>query len=166
MIQRTSTHKVAEALGIIEYNNLEQIAALRKNCEEIIGQDWFKASDTCGMTMDYIDELAGGLFTYDARIFDSDWKPIGAVMDDFLINSKKKEQLYKAIHIDKSTKTPVFEHSSAKVAEAYDFEEMTDYTDWYDLNFFYNKVPIIIYAGEWDQRDGPSTMEEWLKNSR
>lgn len=43
---------------------------------------------------------------------------------------------------------------------------MIDYTEWYDFNFFYTKVPIIVYAGEWDQRDGPSTMEEWLRNSR
>ena len=43
------------------------------------------------MAMDYIDELAGGLFTYDARIFNVDWAPIGAVMDDFLTKSTLKD---------------------------------------------------------------------------
>lgn len=165
VIQRTSTHKVAQALGIIDDVNLQQVATLRKNCEEIIGKNWTLSSDLCGQTMDYIDDVAGGLFTYDARIFDVDWAPIGAVMDDFLIRSAKKDQLYKAIHIDKSTKVPVFQHSSQEVAQAYDFEEMTDYTDWYD-QVFSSKIPILLYAGEWDQRDGPSTMEEWLRNSR
>jgi hypothetical protein len=34
--------------------------------------------------MDYIDEVAGGLFTYDGTIFDYDWNPIGDPVDDFL----------------------------------------------------------------------------------
>jgi hypothetical protein len=41
--------------------------------------------------MDYIDTVGGGLFTYDARIFDQDWDPIGKVMDDFLTASGKKD---------------------------------------------------------------------------
>ena len=80
---------------------------MRKNCEEIVGKDWKTASSICEQTMDYIDEVAGGLFTYDARIFDYDWTK-GPIMDDFLTNSGKKNELYKAIHIDQSTKVPIF----------------------------------------------------------
>ena len=28
------------------------------------------------------------------------------------------------------------------------------------------KVPIIIYVGEWDERDGPASQEHWIRNLR
>lgn len=37
--------------------------------------------------MDYIDEQAGGLFTYDGSIFEYDWDPVEAPVNDMLINS-------------------------------------------------------------------------------
>ncbi len=43
-------------------------------------------------------------------------------MDDFLTKCKKKDLLYKAIHIEKSTKDPVYEDSSSRVDAAYAFE--------------------------------------------
>ena len=42
---------------------------------------------------------------------------------------------------------------------------MIDYTYWYDEMFSIG-YQVLLYAGEWDQRDGPTTMEEWLRNSR
>jgi len=66
--------------------------------------------------MDYVDTVAGGLFTYDGSIFDYDWNPIEDVVSNFLASCGKKDKLYQAIHIDKSTKTPIFEWSSDKVA--------------------------------------------------
>lgn len=95
--------------------NLEQVATLRRRCEEIVGTSWETASSICENTMDYIDEVAGGLFTYDARIFDYDWTK-GKIMDDFLTISGKSSELYKAIHIDKSTKNPKFQHSNPDVS--------------------------------------------------
>ena len=62
--------------------------------------------------MDYIDEVAGGVFTYDASIFDYDWDPRDKVVNDFLSVSGKVQELYQSIHIDKSTKDPVYEASS------------------------------------------------------
>jgi len=82
--------------------------------------------------MDYIDEIAGGLFTYDGTIFDYDWNPIGDPVDYFLANCTKRKDLYTALHIDKSTKVPIYEPSSERVAEAYDFEEMIDWSSYYD----------------------------------
>lgn len=49
--------------------------------------------------MDYVDEVAGGLYTYDARIFDYDYTK-GKILDDFLLNSGKVNDIYKAVHID------------------------------------------------------------------
>jgi len=106
--------------------------------------------------MDYIDDIAGGLFTYDGTIFDYEWAVIGDPVDFFLANCSRKDELYLAIHIDKSTKEPVYEPSSERVAEAYDFEEMFDWSSFYD-EVLYNETPMLVYAGEYDQRDGPLT---------
>ena len=80
-----------------------------------------------------------------------------------MTSSAKVNELYTAIHIDKSTKTPIWEASASKVGEAYLFEEMTDYTEKYD-DFLGLGYKTLIYAGQWDQRDGPVTLEPWLKN--
>lgn len=133
-------------MGVTDEINLEQVATLRKNCEQMMGRNWTTAPTVCSQPMDYIDDVAGGLFTYDGRIFDYDWAPIGAIMDDFLLISGKKEELYKALHVDKSTKNPVWQHSSPEVSQAYRFEQMTDYTYWYD-RMFDEKFKVLLYAG-------------------
>ena len=113
--------------------------------------------------MDYIDEVAGGLFTYDGTIFDYDWNPIGDPVDNFLANCAKKADLYMAIHIDMSTKVPIYEPGSERVGEAYDFEEMIDWSSFYDKSI-YEGMKMIVYAGEFDQRDGPVTQYGWMKD--
>lgn len=62
--------------------------------------------------MDYIDDVAGGLFTYDGTIFDYDWAPIGDPVDYFLSNCSRKDELYAAIHISDSYKEPIYEPGS------------------------------------------------------
>ena len=147
--QRTSTHLVAKGENIYDSSNLDQVAALRKKCFNDISTDWLLGTDNCGMTMDYIDDIAGGLFTYDGTIFDYDWNPIEDVTYNYLTVSGKVQDIYKAIHIDQSTKTPVFEPSSGRVADNYTFEEMMDWSVWYDRSLNRDQK-LLIYAGEYD----------------
>jgi hypothetical protein len=67
--QRLATHLIAKEVGIIDPVHLRQIAALRRNCENVIATDWSKADDPCNATIDYIATLSGGVFSYDATIF-------------------------------------------------------------------------------------------------
>lgn len=113
--------------------------------------------------MNYIDKVAGGLFTYDGSIFDYDWDPIEQVVSDFLSNCGKKKELYIALHVDKSNKDPVFEFSSDRVADAYDYEEMLDWSSWYD-KLLSTSIKFIVYAGEYDQRDGSVSQPAWMKD--
>lgn len=58
---------------------------------------------------------------------------------------------------------PVFEPSSKRVGEAFAPDQMIDYMSYYDAFTSAAKGPnFLIYAGQWDNRDGPSTIEEWL----
>ncbi|CDW85332.1 serine carboxypeptidase [Stylonychia lemnae] len=163
--QRTSTHLVAQGLHVIDRSNMGQVAALRKKCEESISEEWDLGSKVCGQTMDYIDTQAAGLYTYDGSAFDTDWQPLIDVIQDFLMKSNKKNLLYQALHVTKSYKTPIYERSSRRVSQSYDFEEMLDWSVYYD-KCIEKKMKLIIYAGEYDQRDGPLTMIAWMKDLR
>ena len=142
---------------------MDQIAALRRRCEETISTNYAESSEVCGETLDYVDTIGGGVLSYDARMFDYDRQPVKQVYIDFLTISGKVQEIYKALHVDQKTKDPKFESSSQRVYDAYQFEEMDDYTGYYEWLFTNNKH-TLIYAGEWDQRDGPVTHEAWLKN--
>ncbi len=63
--------------------------------------------------MNYIDDMAGGLFTYDGTIFEVDWDAQQKVVENYLgTQNSKSNELYSSIHIDQSTKSPKFEMNS------------------------------------------------------
>lgn len=66
--------------------------------------------------MDYIDIVNGGVFEYNAREFEYEWDAIEAPTNAFLINATKVNDIYKALHIDMSTKTPIFMWGAQAVA--------------------------------------------------
>ena len=66
--QRISTHLVAKDVGIIDSQHMNQVAALRRRCEESISTSWMNGIDDCEQTMNYIDEVAGNILSYDARM--------------------------------------------------------------------------------------------------
>ena len=42
---------------------------------------------------------------------------------------------------------------------------MIDYMSWLDYKLGSASPNILIYAGQWDNRDGPTTLESWLTAS-
>ncbi len=91
---------------------MNQISALNKRCEVAVSRNWTKGLEVCEDTTKYIDEIGGGIWDFDATLFYYDWAPIEEVLISFLTSSSQKEALYKAIHIEESTKVPVFERNS------------------------------------------------------
>ena len=41
------------------------------------------AHDTCVAVMTYIDDVSGGVFQYDQRIFEVDWDPVVDPVTDY-----------------------------------------------------------------------------------
>ena len=66
-----------------------------------------------------MEEVSGGVLSYNSRIFNQDWDKIQTPYENMFMNSSKKEIIYSLLHVDKSTKNPVFEPSSANVSLAY-----------------------------------------------
>ena len=77
---------------------MAQVAALERNCDEIIVKNISQATDVCGKIMDYISGVSGGVFEYDARIFNYDFTE-DDLLNEFLNNCGKAQELYTSIHI-------------------------------------------------------------------
>jgi hypothetical protein len=92
-------------------------------------------------------------------INDADFEGIYHEQDvkDYFMNSIKENDLYKALHMDQSTKRPIFNWSCRECARALDHEDLDDWTHWYDLVAGPKNVSILINAGVFDTLDGPQT---------
>lgn len=87
VIQRTHMHIVPKALGLLDSNNLDQIARLEQKCEYYQTFNISRGKDDCNNIMNYIETVSGGVFQYDGRIFDYDWNAIEAPYVDMIMNS-------------------------------------------------------------------------------
>jgi len=101
-------HVVPRALEIIDDTNLDQIDTLEQRCFYEHSHNITKAGDTCSDIMGYIRHVSGFVLNYNTRIFDYDWDPIEAPYVNMLSNSSRMDELYAAIHVNGSYKTPVF----------------------------------------------------------
>lgn len=162
-LQRNTMHIIAQGLDILDENNMKQIATFERHCDETMATDLIAASDVCGQPLDYIAEVSGNVFSYDARIFGYDWDPYENMVFSFFNKCSKSADLYKAIHIDQSPKTPKFSPSSGAVYQAYIKEEQIDFTNYYS-ELVQSKLPMIVYTGEFDEHDGPMSQTPWMKN--
>lgn len=97
-------HIVPKALGILDENNMDQIASLEQKCEYYQTYDISRGEDECNSIMDYIQKVSGQVFPYDGRIFDYDWYAIEMPYVQMLMNSSQVSQIYELIHISNSTK--------------------------------------------------------------
>lgn len=161
-IQRTETHIVPRALGILDDNNMDQMAALEQRCFAVQAYNFTKGASTCSATLSYISEVSGGVYSFDGRIFSYDFQPKRAVYEDLLSKSKKVEQLWEAIHIENGTNDPKFVPSSKSVAAAYGPEHLVDYSPYYNY-MLKEGHPLLVAAGEFDIRDGARSQTIWMK---
>jgi vitellogenic carboxypeptidase-like protein len=131
--QRTHMHLVPEALNILDDGNMPQIAALEQRCREnLTNESWTveQKGDTCASIMGYITGVSGDAYPYDSRIFGYDWDPIEQPTIDYFTISGQVQNIYKLIHVDDSTKVPVFEMGSAAVGEAFSGDQLIDYQSY------------------------------------
>lgn len=86
--QRLTTHLIAKNSGISDPILMHQVEALRRRCEKAYSKiddtTHEKSAGPCLDAMNYIDDMAGGIFTYDGTIFESDWDAQQKVVEDYL----------------------------------------------------------------------------------
>jgi len=107
--------------------------------------------------------VSGNVFPYDGRIFDQDWSEQEDPYKDMLSKSNQKDLIYKLIHIDQSTKVPIFDgDGSDAVDKGYASDNLLDYSKFYNrlINIDY---PLMVMAGEFDMQDGIAGQYIWMK---
>ena len=161
-----TTHLIAKDVGIIEPVHLRQIAAIRRNCDNKISNDWANADEACTATLEYIKGISAGVVNYDATIFNPELYAAEAPYQLYLSDQNPKSgEFYSAIHIDQSTKIPIFNSGSQEVYNAIEAEEYIDWTHFYDDMLTLNGgIDVLVYAGIYDQQDGPLTMLPWMQD--
>ena len=112
--------------------------------------------------MDYIKGVSGDVFAYDQRIFSEDWDLIEDPVVDYFTKSAAVNEIYDLIHVSDSTKRPVFEMGSSPVDLAFVNDNLLDYS-WYLEELIRMKLPLLVYAGEFDAQDGAKTQEFWMR---
>lgn len=161
--QRTHTYIVPEALNILDDSNMPQIAALQKNCLEVLAKNITLAADTCSAIIGYVTDISGDVYPYDNRIFAPDWDvKENPVLNYFAESNPDSSDIYTKLHVDDSTKSPKFCMSCGDVGDAFVDENLKDYSQ-YIVDLIGAKSPLLIYAGEFDAQDGPKTIEYWLR---
>lgn len=107
--QRMATYLIAKDTGILDEVHLRQVAAMKRRCENTISTMWNKTDNVCNDVLEYISEMSGGVVTYDATIFNPDLDEAESPYGDYLSTKNPQSQaVYKALHIDASTKNPIF----------------------------------------------------------
>ena len=155
-------HEVPYALGIIDSNNLNQIASLEQICTYDQTHDPKKGQESCKFIMNYIKGVSGDVLNYNVRDFGYDWAAIEDPYVDMLTISGKTAQLYKAIHISGSKKKPIFNSGSDGVTEGYKADNLVDYSKYYNYLLEIN-YPFVVMAGEFDMQDGIASQYRWMK---
>lgn len=164
LTQRTNTYKLPYALNVIDDSNMPQVAAMIRRCQEMTHTNLTQSAENCSDIIGYVNGVSGGVFPYDNRIFGYDWDPIEQPVDDYFNATLNPNitDVWNAIHVENSTKTPIFEMGSSGVADAFQDDNMIDYSS--NVTSLFNRnSKVLIYAGEFDAQDGPGTQEPWLR---
>ena len=66
------------------------------------------------------------------------------------------------LHLDSTTKVPVYEHDASKVAHAYQPTNMDD-ASWYYNYMIRENMPHLVISGEFDYQCGVHGQTNWMK---
>lgn len=142
---------------------MDQVSVLEQKCWADAADNQTRGSDTCNSIMAYIKDVSAGVGWYDARIFSYDWDPLEKVIEDLFTKSSRKEDMQKILHLQNSTRSPLFSFSSSKVKEAYKSTFIVDYSFYYNYLIELKDYPFIIMVGEFDMQDGYKSQVNWMK---
>jgi len=76
--------------------------------------------------------------------------------------SGKLNDLFKSLHIENSTKVPIYEFDSDRVDVAYASDNLVDYSNYYN-KLIEMDFPLLVLSGEFDARDGAISQFDWMK---
>jgi carboxypeptidase C (cathepsin A) len=169
VLQRLFSYKPAKGLSLIDaFSNIDQATRIRDKCLETFSEDGAESNEVyknCTKLLAYITDVSGQVASFDGRKYSFEWDAMMAPFQGYLGNNTAADDLYKALHVENSTKSQKWTYWNMAVLDAVSDDSIVDYTQWYDWMQAHG-YKLLIYVGEWDLRDGPATMEPWMRNSK
>jgi carboxypeptidase C (cathepsin A) len=107
----------------------------------------------------FIGEMDGGMDMYDARWAASNSSIQEAMIEEYLNDPEVVGQL----HVQESTKHKKYTVENDTVYETYsEGDGMLRYIDEHQ-KILNNDINLLIFVGQFDRRDGPYGIQEWMK---
>ena len=107
---------------------------LRDKCLEAYsdGAPAEMVNKNCTKLLNYITEVSGQVSSFDVRLYTWEWNAMLAPFQGYLGNNTAQSDVYKALHVENSTKTKKWTAWNTDVYQALVEEITFDYTQWYD----------------------------------
>ena len=158
VVQRLSIRKLSIALGSIQFDSIPELDIMEKRCQEANGRKDIDAPNVCGGVSSYISTMDGGMDMYDARWLDSNNTEPEANIETYLNMPEVVSQL----HCEKSDKEVKYAIGNGTVFDNYIGDGMIRYIDQHQ-KILDNNITLLIYVGQFDRKDGPYGVQEWMK---
>ena len=141
---------------------MPQLETLERHCKEAISRNAANAAEICGRISGYVDAVDGGVYVYDARTFGHDLNEQDELLDEYFSLGPDASAVHAQLHVENSTKSPVFSRSNKTVNENMKLDTIQTIVKDYDW-LLQRNLTMLIYVGQFDMLDGPVGIQKWMK---
>ena len=157
--QRLSIRHLSLALGSIQFDSIPELDTMEQRCQEANGRKDVNAPDICGDVSGFISHMDGGMDMYDSRWLASNSSYQNDMVNEYL----NYPEVVSNLHVDVSTKDTKFAIGNQTVGENYNIKDgMLIYIDEHQ-KILDNNITLLIFVGQFDRKDGPYGVQEWMK---
>jgi len=158
IVQRLSIRHLSLALGSIQFDSIPELDIIEKRCQEANGRKDIQAPNICGNVSGFISKMDGGMDMYDSR-----WPASNDTVSDILTYDYLNDaEVVTQLHCEKSDKVIKYSLSNETVGDNYIGDGMLRYIDQHQ-KILDNNITLVIFVGQFDRKDGPYGVQEWMK---
>ena len=158
MVQRLSIRKLSIALGSIQFDSIPELDTIERRCQEANGRKDINAPNICGSISEFISTMDGGMDMYDSRYPKSN----DTIPEESVTIYLNMPEVITQLHCEKSDKNVKYSVSNQTVFDNYIGDGMIRYIDEHQ-KILDNNITLLIYVGQFDRKDGPYGVQEWMK---
>uniref|UniRef100_A0A7S3KD17 Carboxypeptidase n=1 Tax=Euplotes crassus TaxID=5936 RepID=A0A7S3KD17_EUPCR len=155
---RMSIRNMATAMGHFQFDTLPDWDAMERKCHAANARQDPEAGEFCGDLAGFATTMDGGMDAFDARYLASNASEGKRRVTTYL----NDPQVIRQLHVDVSTKDDKFALSNGTVYENFKPDAMIKYIDEHQ-KILDNNITLLLFVGQFDRKDGPIPVQEWIK---
>jgi carboxypeptidase C (cathepsin A) len=131
---------------------------LEQRCHDANAQKLVEAPNVCAAVAYFVHTMDGGMDIYDARWFNSNT----SIEDDLATRFLNDPEVIKQLHVENNFKETKFSLGNDTVFENFIGDGMLQYIDEHQT-LLENDITVLLFVGQFDRKDGPFGVQEWMK---